>query len=81
METVQVINGSIALPPPVINWIGDAGELTLFIEGDALVFKRLKLPRLSEIAARAPDDHEMPLDEIVAEVHQYRRDKRHAHRR
>ena len=31
METVQVINGSITLPPPVINWIGDAGELTLFI--------------------------------------------------
>jgi hypothetical protein len=81
MEKVQVINGSITLPPPVVKWIGEASELTLFIEGDALIFKRLQPPRLSEIAARAPEDKEMPLDEIVAEVHQHRRDKRHARRR
>lgn len=76
MEKVQVINGSIALPPMASNWVGQNDELTVFIEGDSLILKRLRPPRLSEIAARAPEDTEMPIDDIVAEIHNYRREKR-----
>lgn len=79
MEAVKVINGKITLPPLVVNWIGAAGELSLFIEGDTLILKKLRAPALSEIAARASDE-EMPLEEIVAEVHRYRREKRNAGR-
>jgi len=79
MEAVEVINGKITLPPLVANWIGAAGELSLFIEGDTLILKKMRVPSLSEIAARASDE-EMPLEEIVAEVHRYRREKRNAGR-
>jgi len=36
----------------------------------------MRVPRLSEIAARAPEgDEEILLEEIVAEVHSYRRER------
>jgi len=79
MEAVKVINGRITLPPSVVKWIGGVGELSLFIEGDTLILKKMRVPRLSEIATRAPDE-EMPLEEIVAEVHRYRREKQDAGR-
>jgi len=79
MEAVKVINGKITLPPSVMNWLGGVGELSLFIEGDTLILKKACAPRLSEIAARASEE-EMPLEEIVAEVHRYRREKRNAGR-
>ncbi len=81
MRTVKVVNDQISLPPPVANWIGAMDELSLFIEGDTLILKKMRVPRLSEIAARAPEgDEEIPLEEIVAEVHRYRREKRDAGR-
>lgn len=79
MEAVKVINGKITLPPLVVNWIGAASELSLFIEGDTLILKKMRVPILSEIANRASEE-EMPLEEIVAEVHRYRREKRNAGR-
>ena len=79
MEAVKVINGKITLPPLVANWIGAAGELSLFIEGDTLILKKMCTPNLSEIAARVSDE-EMSMEEIVAEVHRYRREKRNAGR-
>ncbi len=80
MEAIKVVNGTVVLPPSVVEWIGDERELSLFIEGDTLILKKMRIPRLSEIATRAPEDDEIPLEEIVAEVHQYRREKRDAGR-
>jgi len=79
METVKVIDGRIGLPSSVVGWIGSASELSLFIEGDTMILKKMRAPALSEFAARVPED-EMPLDEVVAEVHRYRQEKRHAGR-
>ena len=73
MEAVKVINGGITLPPSVVNWIGAIDELSLFVEGDTLILKKMRAPAISEIAARATDE-EMPLEGIVAEVHRYRRE-------
>jgi hypothetical protein len=77
MKAVKVINGKITLPPSVMNWLGSTSELSLFIEGDTLILKKVCVPRLSEIAACASDE-EMPMEEIVAEVHRYRQEKRNA---
>jgi hypothetical protein len=79
MEAVKVIDGKITLPPSVVNWIGVTDEFSLFIEGDTLILKKMRAPILSEIATRASDE-ETPLEEIVAEVHRYRREKRNAGR-
>jgi hypothetical protein len=57
----------------VVTWIGTAHELGLFLEGDTLILKKMQPARLSEIALRVLED-EMPMDEIVAEVHQHRRE-------
>lgn len=75
MQTVKVIDKRISLPLSAVEWIAASNELSLFIEGDTLILKRLHIPRLSEFAARASDD-EMPLDEIVAEVHRYRQESK-----
>ncbi|OIO97571.1 MAG: hypothetical protein AUK03_02340 [Anaerolineae bacterium CG2_30_64_16] len=58
--TVRVMDGKISLPRVAINWIGNARELGLFLEGDALILKKMQPPRLSEIATRVTDE-EMPL--------------------
>jgi len=76
---VQVVDGTIDLPRAVVNWIGTARELGLFLEGDTLILKKVQPAKLSEIALRVLED-EMPLDEIVAEVHQYRRERQDANR-
>ena len=80
MEAVRVVDSTVVLPPSVIEWIGDERELSLFIEGDTLILKKMRMPRLSEIATRAPAEDEMPLEEVVAEVHRYRRERRDAGR-
>ncbi len=77
---VQVVNGTIALPRAVVGWIGAARELGLFFEGDTLILKKVQPVKLSEIALRVLED-EMPPNEIVAEVHQYRRERQDADRR
>lgn len=78
MEAIKVLDGKLVLPRQAIKWIGNATELQMFIEGDTLILKRLNKPALSEIAARAAADDEIPLDEIVAEVHRYRQERRDA---
>lgn len=77
MEAIEVREGKIALPREAVKWIGEGTELQVFIEGDTLILKKLSKPSLSEIATRAADD-EIPLDEIVAEVHRHRQEKRDA---
>jgi len=77
--TVRVMDGRLDLPRAIVNWIGTAHELGLFLEGDTLILKKMQPARLSEIALRVLED-EMPMDEIVAEVHQYRRERQDADR-
>jgi len=78
MIMTKVVNGALELPTEVLEWVRPDDELMLFIEGDSLIFKKVRPPRLSELAGRASSDVEMPLQEIVDEVHRYRREKRHA---
>jgi hypothetical protein len=75
--TIRVMDGRLDLPHAVVNWIGTAHELDLFLEGDTLILKKIQPARLSEIALRVLED-EMPMDEIVAEVHQYRQKRQDA---
>jgi hypothetical protein len=76
MITTRVVNGALELPAEALKWIRPDEELMLFIVGDSLILKRVHPPRLSELAGRAPGDVEMPLQEIVEEVHRHRREKR-----
>ncbi|MGA9349160.1 MAG: hypothetical protein WBW48_10190 [Anaerolineae bacterium] len=78
MVTTKVANGVLELPAEVQNWVRPDEELMLFIEGDSLILKKVRPPRLSELAGRAPGDVEIPLQDIVDEVHRHRREKRHA---
>lgn len=78
--TVRVVDGTINLPKAVVKWIGSTRELGVFLEGDALILKKVRPVKLSEIAARVAEE-EMPLDEIVAEVHRHRQERRDADRR
>lgn len=79
MEAVRVVDGKISLPQVAINWVGDASELGLFVEGDALVLKKVHSVKLSEIAGRVTEE-QPPLQDIVDEVHRYRRERRDAGR-
>jgi hypothetical protein len=76
MPTARVVNGALELPTEALEWVQPDDRLMVFIEGDTLLLKKVRPSRLSELAGRAPGDAEMPLQEIVDEVHSYRRDKR-----
>jgi hypothetical protein len=78
MAMIKVVDGTLELPAEALGWIRPDDELMVFIEGDMLILKKVRPLRLSELAGRAPGDVEMPLQEIVDEVHRYRREKRHA---
>jgi hypothetical protein len=76
MKAVRVApDGSIRLPKDMRRVFPKASELALWQEGDTIVLKRLKPLRPSEIAQRAPG-REIPLSQIVAEVHRARRERR-----
>ena len=75
---IEVIDGKIVLPLEMKEWLQPQDRLVAFIEGDTLIIKRLRSSTLSQIAERAPNEPEMPLEEIAAEVHRYRKEKRHA---
>lgn len=75
MEIVKEIDGQINLPSSAAKWVGVTSELSMFIEGDAMILKKTRVPDLSEFAARVSQD-EMSLDEIVTEVHRHRHEKK-----
>lgn len=78
METLRIRDGKIALPSRLLRWLEPNQELVAIVQGDTLILKKLRAPRLSEIASRSPTDVEMPLEEIAKEVHLYRQEKRRA---
>ncbi len=76
MKAIKVgTDGSIKLPREILRLFPRASELAVWTEGDMIVLKRLRPLEPSQIAERAPEE-EMPLEEIAAEVHQMRREKR-----
>lgn len=76
MKAVKVRpDGSIKLPQEVLQLFPHASELGIWTQGDVIVLKRLQPSSPSQIAKRVPEE-EMPLDEITAEVHRLRKEKR-----
>ena len=65
----------IDFPQEIKDWLRSQTELAVFLLGNTLILKKVLPPKLSEIAERKPAE-EMPLAEIVEEVHQYRKEKR-----
>jgi hypothetical protein len=76
MQAVKIqADGSIKLPKEILRLFPAASELAVWTEGDMIVLKRLRSLKPSRIAERAPEK-EMPIEEIAAEVHRMRREKR-----
>jgi len=76
MKAVKVQpDGSIKLPRDILRLFPSASELAVWTEGDMFVLKRLRPLKPSQIAQRVPEE-EMPLEDIAADVHQMRREKR-----
>jgi len=76
MEVARVkSNMQIEFSQKIREWLKSERELAVFVEGDTLVLKKIKIPKLSSIAGRTTAE-EMPLSVIVEEVHRYRREKR-----
>ena len=76
MKAIKVrADGTIQLPPDILQRFPRASELGVSVRGDAIILKRLQPASPSSIAERAPED-DMPLDEISAEVHRMRQEKR-----
>jgi hypothetical protein len=80
MELAKVVNGTIELPSSLARWLGQNDELAVFAQGDTLILKKILPPRLTEFAARAPDDEPLPMSDIVAEVKRVRRASKRARR-
>lgn len=80
MQVIKIDRGTLTLPSETIERIGADAELTVIVEGDTLILKKITPPRLAEIAERAPKDKPMSLKEIAREVRRYRR-SHHARRR
>ena len=76
MKAVKIqTDGSVKLPKEVLRLFPRSSELAVWTEGDMVVLKRLRPLKPSQIAERAPGS-EMPLEEIAAEVHRLRAEKR-----
>jgi hypothetical protein len=76
MKAVRIqTDGSIKLPKEILRLFPRTSELAVWTEGDMIVLKRLRSLKPSHLAERAPEE-EMPIEEIAAEVHQMRREKR-----
>lgn len=67
-------DGSLKLPPEILQRFPKASELVVWTDGDTIVLKRLRPLNPSQFAEREPEE-EMSLEEIAAEVHQIRREK------
>lgn len=76
MKAVKIeTDGSIKLPEEMLRLFPTSTELAVWTEGDTIVLKRLQPLRPSQIAERVAEK-EMPLKDIVAEVHRMRRERR-----
>ena len=79
MKAVRIrADGSIKLPQEVLRSFPTASELGVWTQGDVIVLKRLQPIPPSQIAERVPEET-LSLEEIAAEVHQLRAEKRRRH--
>ena len=76
MQTLKINkDGTLIIPKALKEFLKDSNKLVWLKEGDTLIIKRINPPKLSEIADRAKETP-VPLEEIVKEVHAYRKEKR-----
>ena len=75
MESINVLKAQEDVLCRVKEWLKPGEQWALWMEEDTLILKRVHPSRLSDIALRFLEE-EIPLEEIVAEVHRYRREKR-----
>lgn len=64
----------IDFPSKIKEWLKSESEIAVFLKGDTLVLKKIQIPKLTSFAAKNHDE-EMPMEEIVEEVHRYRKEK------
>ncbi|MFQ5628175.1 MAG: hypothetical protein ACE5I1_05385 [bacterium] len=65
----------IDFPSNIKEWLRSESELAVFLEGNTLVLKKMTIPRLSSFAENSAAD-EMPMEEIVQEVHRHRKERK-----
>jgi len=76
MKAVKVeTDGSIKLPEEMLRLFPTSTEFAAWMEGDTILLKRLQPLRPSQTAERVAEK-EMPLKDIVGEVHRMRRERR-----
>ncbi len=76
MHTLKINkDGSLVIPKALKEFLKASNKLVWFKEGDTLIIKRINPPKPSEIAERVKEKP-VPLEEIVKEVHAYRKEKR-----
>ncbi len=76
METVKVTeNLQIEVSQEIKKWLNSEEELAAFLEGDTLILKKLHVPKLSAFAETSTTK-KLTLQEIVEEVHCYRKEKK-----
>ncbi len=76
MLTTKLKGKTLTLPPDAMKYVKPDDEFTVVATPDTIILKKVLPPRLSDIAQREPQAQAMPLDEIVQEVHRYRRSRR-----
>ncbi len=68
-------NLQIEVPTKIRQWLKTEKELAAFLEGDTLIFKKIRIPDVESIAERS-SEKEMPLSEVVEEIHRFREGKK-----
>ena len=78
MQAVKIDDdGAIRLPKTVLRRFPKRSELVVWSDGDTIMLKRMKPRKPSDLPRELPGE-EMSLEEIFAEVHAYRKEKRTA---
>jgi len=80
MQAVKIDDdGAIRLPKTVLRRFPKRSELLVWSDGDTIMLKRMKPRKPSDLPRELPGE-EMSLEEICAEVHAYRKEKRAANK-
>ena len=77
-RAVDIVDDRLLLPEEVKSWLGRGGKLVGYLEGDTFILKRMKPAVVSQVAESGGKIPEPSLDDIAAEVHIYRQEKRRA---
>lgn len=76
MKVIKVKkDGSITLPRELLKLFPSVSELAFWSRGDTIILKRLTPFKPTEFAERV-SEVEMPIEEIVGEIHRLRKEKK-----